>query len=131
ALGIPFIAKGVSETQAASRSLLLANHEPEHVHCCMRDQIEGRGCLIHPDAKCALESCDVCVFGTPCPPFSQFRGKRYHENSVASHDLVSVTMEDARDMLVLGQHKAVIMEQVPGFDMPEHSGASEDATFMR
>ena len=33
-------------------------------------------------------------------------------------------------MLVLGQHKAVIMEQVPGFDMPDHAGASTESTFM-
>ncbi|CAE7215305.1 unnamed protein product [Symbiodinium sp. CCMP2592] len=96
----------------------------------MRDQVQSCGCLKHPSGKCALESCDLCVFGTPCPPFSQFRGKRYRANSVAEHSQVDTTMEDARDMLVLGQHKAVIMEQVPGFDMPDHAGASTESTFM-
>ncbi|CAE7197677.1 unnamed protein product [Symbiodinium sp. CCMP2592] len=97
----------------------------------MRDQVQSCGCLKHPSGKCALESCDLCVFGTPCPPFSQFRGKRYRGSSVAEHSQVHTTMEDARDMLVVGQHKAVIMEQVPGFDMPDHAGASTESTFMR
>ena len=59
------------------------------------------------------------------------RTKRYCDGSVARHDLTAVTMEDARDMLLLGNHKAFILEQVTGFDKPEKAGGSADFSPMR
>ena len=50
------------------------------------------------------------------------RTKRYQDGSIASHPLSEITFRDARNMLMWGDHKAVFMEQVSGFDKPERAG---------
>ena len=76
-----------------------------------------------------MEVCDLAVFGTPCNPFSGMRVKRYRDGSVAHHPLADVTFRDAHRMLVFGQHKSLLMEQVAGFDKPLKAG--DDTTPMR
>ena len=132
ALGIPYVAKGASEPNAVFRKVLQANFCPEHMHRTMREQLSEDPCLCHPDARnCKIEACDLAVFGTPCPPFSSQRVKRFQDGSVAQHNLTSITTQDAMDMLCDVGHKAVIMEQVAGFDKAESAGGSADASPMR
>ena len=135
ALGIPFQYMEASDVWDVSRKVILANHPPKHLHECIRSQIEGHRCLLHAGDEgseaCAVREADLAVVGPPCPPFSRMRFKRYRDGSVAQHPQTDVTMVDTRDLLVLGQHKAVIVEQVLGFDDAEATGGSSDYSFMR
>ena len=125
ALDIPFVAVGASEPNAAFRSVIQANHCVEHMHGTMEEQVAGKACSFHRKASCCkLEACDVCVMGTPCNPFSDMRFKRYRDGTVSRHPLCEITLRDAKNMIVQGGHKAVIMEQVSGFDKPEATRAS-------
>ena len=116
---------GVSEPNAAFRSVIQANHCVEHLHGTMQEQVEGKACSFHRHASCCkLEACDLCVMGTPCNPFSDMRFKRYRDGSVSRRPLSDITFRDAKNMIVQGGHKVVIMEQVLGFDKSEAPRAS-------
>ena len=124
---------GASEPNAAFRDVIQSNVQVEHLHSTMLDQTEERPCLHHPEPlQCKLEACDLAVFGTPCNPFSDQRVKRYRDNSVSRHPLAEVTFRDATSMIVRGDHKCVVMEQVLGFDKREQLGScAESQTPMR
>lgn len=125
------MAESASECNACFRTVLQSNHEVKHVHQTMSSQVSGQPCLLHPHAEgCKLPEGDLCVFGTPCPPYSSQRSKRYVEGTVKQHPLWSVTFVDAVEMLVKHSHKAVVMEQVPGFDKVEASGLCTEETPM-
>ena len=111
----------------------MANHPPTHLHDNFRDQIEHETCRLHGPSqqKCGMQQSDLCVCGSPCPPFSTFRSKRFLEGSVRQHGQTDTTMLDARDMLLHGQHKAFILEQVPGFDQAETSRDSSESPMRR
>ena len=96
----------------------------KHLHGTMLEQTRGQPCIFHKDLGgcCEMEVCDLAVFGTPCNPFSDMRVKRYRDGSVVQHPLADVTFRDARNMLVHGQHKSLVMEQVAGFDKPFKAG---------
>ncbi|CAE7252717.1 unnamed protein product [Symbiodinium sp. CCMP2592] len=134
ALDIPFKAIGASEPNATFRAVAQQNFEIQHMHGTMQEQIEGRKCLRHEKCSdvscCPMEACDLCVFGTPCNPFSDLRMKRYRDDSVARHPLAEVTFRDAKSMIVQGDHRCIIMEQVAGFDKME-SGSDTLSTPMR
>ena len=107
---------------------MLANHKVEHVHPTFAEQNAGKPCILHPHSpSCARPvNADLGVFGTPCDPFSLQRGKRFHDGSVKQHALYSVTFTDALNFLLdPGAPKAVIMEQVEGFNEPESDSESE------
>lgn len=133
ALGIPYELVGASEINPSFRSVIQANFTVKHLHNTMKDQVDSAACLLHRDScdSCRLTPCDLAIFGTPCPPFSEQRTKRYRSGSVKEHPLTRVTMEDARDMIVLGGHKAVVMEQVQGFDRAEVAGDAEFTPMRR
>ena len=120
---------GASEPNAAFRDVIQSNVQVEHLRSTMHDQ----PCLHQPGAlQCKLEACDLAVFGTPCNPFSDQRVKSYWDNSVARHPLAEVTFRDATSMIVRGDHKCVVMEQVLGFDKREQLGScAESQTLMR
>ena len=132
-LGIPFTAVGASEINETARKIIMANHPPTHLHETLRDQVEHQTCRLHGQCqqKCGMQESDLCVCGSPCPPFSTFRSKRFLEDSVRNHELTDTTMIDARDMLLHGQHKAFILEQVPGFDKAETARDSSQPTPLR
>ena len=131
-LGIPFEAVGASDPCKCFRSVVSANYGPQHFHEFIEDQLRETPCLLHPDSEsCKLPECDICVCGTPCPPFSKFRAKRFSDGSVAAHQATDVTMRNARDLLASGLHKAFILEQVPGFDQAEESSDKYGVTPMR
>ncbi|CAE6931379.1 unnamed protein product [Symbiodinium sp. KB8] len=133
ALGIPFTAVGASECSQTAQKIIMANHPPTHLHDNFRDQIEHETCRLHGPSqqKCGMQQSDLCVCGSPCPPFSTFRSKRFLEGSVRQHGQTDTTMLDARDMLLHGQHKAFILEQVPGFDQAETSRDSSESPMRR
>ena len=133
ALDIPFKAVGASEANPAFRSVIQANFAVEHLHSTMMQQVDGEKCLLHAKTSCgcSLQSCDLCIFGTPCNPFSEMGTKRYRDGSIAQHVLAPVTFRDAKNMIVSGNHKAIVMEQVAGFDKPECAGSGKDTTPMR
>lgn len=84
--------------------------------------MDGSSCRLHPGEHCKIEGVDLCVMGSPCPPFSTQRSKRFHDGTVTDHPLYSVTFHDARDAIVDGGHKAIILEQVEGFAKPQVVG---------
>ena len=123
ALDIPFTAVGASECNALFRQVLSRNVDVRHLHGTMQEQVEGAPCIYHRKlGGCPLQSCDLAIFGTPCPPFSEMRVNRYKPGMVANHPLAQVTFRDAHNMLVHGGHRCVVMEQVAGFNKPESAG---------
>lgn len=132
-MGIPFTLAGVSEPNPDFQKVLTANFDPQHLHETIRDQVDGCACTLHPLAEgCSVADppCDLVCLGTPCPPYSDQRTTRYCAAGVDSHPLASITTEDARDMICLQNHKAIIMEQVSGFDKADQAG-KPDSTPMR
>ena len=125
ALDIPYRAVGAAEPNDAFRSVILSNFQVEHLHGTMAEQVAEKVCIHHKkcgQVSCSLTECDLCVFGTPCNPFSEMRVKRFRDGSVAQHPLASITFVDAKNMIVQGRHRCIIMEQVAGFDKPESAG---------
>ncbi|CAE7654418.1 unnamed protein product [Symbiodinium sp. CCMP2456] len=123
ALEIPFVCVGASDTDSGCREFLMLNHGAviQHMHSAMHDQTEGRPCHFHKDAEsCKLgKGHSIGVFGTPCPPYSQMRSKRYVTGSVKAHSSYSVMFTEA--ILWLQEHCpcVAVLEQVPGFDHRE------------
>ena len=126
ALEIPFTCCGVSEPNLVYQDFEKANHAAcvEHMHNTMSDQTVGAGCLLHPKSEeCNLgQGHSLAVFGTPCPPFSTMRTKRFQEGSVKSHQLHDVTFKESVQWLQSFRPAAAILEQVAGFDKPEVAG---------
>ena len=114
---------GASDPNAMFREVIKRNVEVEHLRGTMMEQTLEKECIFHKNCGgCTLEPCDLCVFGTPCNPFSEQRTKRYRDNSVVTRPLAEVTFRDAKQMVLKGQRKCLIMEQVAGFDKPEQAG---------
>ena len=98
ALDVPFTAVGASECNALFRQVLSRNVDVKHLRGTMREQIEGAPCIYHRKlGGCPLQACDLAVFGTPCPPFSEMRVGRYKPGTVANHPLAQVTFRDAHN----------------------------------
>ena len=122
ALDIPFKAMGASEPNMMFRSIIQRNVDVAHLHGTMLEQTQGKPCTLHKGScGCSMQVCDLCIFGTPCPPFSCQRVKRYQSGSVVDHPLAEITFRDAREMILFG-HRCVVMEQVAGFERPEEAG---------
>ena len=107
-------------------SLQERNVEVTHLHGTFLDQTLELPCLHHQHAsECKLQACDLCVFGTPCNAFSDAGVKRYRSGSIARHPLSQITFRDAKNMVVKGNHRCIVMEQVEGFNKPVCSDASQ------
>ena len=127
-LGIPFQLAGACDPTPECLDMVAANFEPQHMHRTIEEQNAGRPCLKHPKARsCQMAGADLLVMGPPCPPFSQQRSKRLREGTVKNHPAFNVTWNCAFSAITSKKHRAVIMEQVVGFDMPEKG---EDETPM-
>jgi site-specific DNA-cytosine methylase len=129
-MGVPFTAESTSECNPTFRQLAQANYIVNHVHETLSDQVEEQPCLLHyANAEtCKLPECDLGVMGTPCQPYSHQRVKRNHKGSVKEHPLYKVTFTDGLGM-VEKNHKALVLEQVIGFDDPED--ADDQASPMK
>ena len=99
------------------------------MHGAVEDQIRGKPCRCHPQS----EGCNIAqkgqiklaVLGTPCPPFSKQRPKRFQDGTVKSHSHYSVTFSSAVDFLARFEPMVGLMEQVDGFDLPFSTTDSE------
>ncbi|CAE8649286.1 unnamed protein product [Polarella glacialis] len=131
-LGIPIRCLGTSEPCEAFREFAQSNHDADHWHLTMQDQIEDKPCTIHKDATscCVVVQPDYLVMGTPCNPFSRQRNKRFHEKSVMQHELAQHTFTDAYLLLEKYEPPSATMEQSDGFSAPLHAG-SDDSPLKR
>lgn len=136
ALGIPFRSLGTSEPNASYRAYQILNTPSiEHMHCKMDEQAEGFPCQLHPAAGACFpgesQSPQIAVFGTPCPPFSRQRAKRFVKNSVEDHSAFSVTFTDTYKWLLVYQPVTAIMEQVLGFDCKDSVDSEGPTPYAR
>ena len=72
----------------------------------------------------------LAVLGTPCPPFSTQRTKRFKVNSVREHAAYGTTFNSTLAFLETFNPVTAVLEQVAGFDMPE-SEADETTPLTR
>ncbi|CAE7816659.1 unnamed protein product [Symbiodinium sp. CCMP2456] len=124
-LGIDFDIISVSEPCRAYREFCLANHENiAHVHLSMADQIHGAACERHCHAENCVIHCEpmLAVLGTPCPPFSVQRAKRFKAGTVQQHKAYKTTFESALLFLETFNPVTAVLEQVTGFDQFETAG---------
>lgn len=133
-MGIDFTAVSISEPSKPFRDFCLANHTVLHAHQTFQEQNQGKACLLHPQSPGCPNpaNADLGVFGTPCDPFSFQRCKRHQDGSVKGHLLYPVTFRDAiRFMSDPLAPKAVIMEQVEGFNEPDTPSSTEPTPMRR
>ena len=103
----------------------------KHMFADFESQVRDRFCVTHPGCH-SCKGCgtpelpmDLAVLGTPCPPFSQARTKRWADGSVEAHRFFATTFGTTYDFLERQNPAAVILEQVEGFDLPF---SQQDAT---
>ena len=134
-LGIPFRALGISEMNPAYQNFCKVNHLFEHLHATMEEQTCDAPCLLHSGVDhCSVasgaggefQSPTFACFGTPCPPFSPQRPKRFHSGSVQEHHAYMTTFQGAVSFMKRFEPKIAIMEQVEGFD--QRFSSDEDET---
>ena len=65
------------------------------------------------------------VSGSPCPPFSTQRPKRFSDGAVKAHAQFDLTMEQVIALYALYEPEKAVLEQVWGFCMPFCSGSDE------
>ena len=118
ALGLPFICLSTSEPEQAFRKFQTDNfgNLMLHQHEFMDHQTKGCKCCLHPDMPgCSVPvSPRVAVFGTPCPPFSKMRTKRFTTGS-QEHQMYAVTFQEWFDWALQMEPITGIGEQVLGF----------------
>ena len=130
ALEIPFVPVGAADINDRFRAYVQCTvREPvRHFHASMEDQVSGVCCTLHRgQAGCIGEPAgvvDIAVAGSPCPPFSMQRSKRYLDGSVEQHPLYYVTDDILPRWLVRFEPKFAVLEQVMGFDRPTEAGQS-------
>ncbi len=105
--------------------------KPTHWFRSMTDQCRGRPCAYHPcSLHCdgAPEEIDFGIAGTPCHPYSTQRSGRWEKTgptAVMAHEEFGVAMHDFFEWMTTFVPKALVFEQVAGFDKPLYSGANE------
>lgn len=132
-LGIPFTCVGMAEKNADFQEFLRLNFQPSHLHATIADQTQDAPCLLHPygeTCECSSEcgsqgSPDLACLGTPCPPFSRARPKRFCDGSVKGHSDYSTTFAGAVAFLTKYEPRVCIVEQVDGFGNPFSASDSE------
>jgi site-specific DNA-cytosine methylase len=127
-LGLPYIVESASEPDTSCRSFMAANYNITHMHYNLESQNAGHKCLSHPEkASCSPpQNCDFFIAGTPCPPFSRQRAKRFSHGSVKNHLAYGTTFTEFLDFLLIHEPRAGVFEQVLGFNLPE--GPTDDGT---
>lgn len=130
ALGVPFEVMGTSEPNSLYRDYQLANFPGiQHMHSTMEEQHMFSPCNLHPRADecrpCDGESPQLACFGTPCPPFSRQRQKRFASGSVKQHKAFEVTFVDAFRWLQAFEPIVAVMEQVEGFNIKESADVEQ------
>ncbi|CAE7348781.1 unnamed protein product [Symbiodinium microadriaticum] len=116
------------------QKMILANYQSElcHLHYGMEEQISGSACMFHREASggCSCAGADFGVSGTPCPPYSDQRYKRFHDGSVKSHPQDSVTAELLVRWLATLQPRAGLQENVTGWNKTDTNNQPDTTTSM-
>ena len=126
-----------SEANPNFRQFFLENNKPGtfgHVHRLVEDQVKGSPCELHPTAKkcralmmeskSELTEVDLMCSGSPCDPYSTQRSTRFSTGSVGSHCDYQTTFKHIVAAYMTFNPKVGIVEQVQGFLLPLHTGAS-------
>ena len=116
------------------QKMILANYQSElcHLHYGMDEQMSGSACMLHREATggCSCAGAEFAVSGTPCPPYSDQRPKRFHDGSVKSHPQDAITAELLVTWLGTLQPQAGLQENVTGWNKVEASSNQPTATSM-
>ena len=130
ALGIPHVLMSASDIDPHCAEFVLANFpdtKPTHFFPSLRAQTANQPCLLHEFAACPCVAAPVCpdfaIVGSPCHPYSTSRSKRYAQGSVKEHRENSVMMDEVMQWIQQHKAKAIVMEQVEGFDKPIEAGS--------
>ena len=68
---------------------------------------------------------DILFTGSPCPPFSTQRVKRFQPGAVVEHSLYRVTDTAVQRLILQEEPKKMVLEQVWGFCLPYDTTTSE------
>lgn len=106
------------------------NHSCDHMHGSLESQMKDERCLLHSAetgrACCALpHGVDFLCMGTPCPPFSRQRPKRFASGTVKQHRDANTTFMHAGAFLEKYEPRVAVLEQVEGFIMPMAAGETD------
>lgn len=86
----------------------------------LEEQVEDIADVADSDSGAML-----ACFGTPCPPYSTQRPKRFSDGAVKDHPSFNTTFVGAYNFLFKYEPMVAIMEQVEGFDLRFASGTDE------
>ena len=82
------------------------------MHESLEEQVEDIADVADSDSGAML-----ACFGTPCPPYSTQRPKRFSDGTVKDHPSFNTTFVGAYNFLFKYEPMVAIMEQVEGFDL--------------
>ena len=111
-LRIPYECVSASDSDPDCRAFMRANYPPTYMHTDWATQRES--C----PARSMFGKLDFFMMGTPCPPYSKMRHKRFANGSVSQHPQFYQT-EDLIMWLKAFEPGAGCLEQVDGFRMGE------------
>ena len=130
-----------SELVAAYRELCELNYGGKFTHffddvakqhagkeaCCfcsgtLAAQLSGP---CRPLLELERQEVDIMFTGSPCPPYSTQRTKRYVEGSVKAHPAFETTMTHVISLIKAYKPFRVVFEQVWGFAQPEVKGGRQ------
>lgn len=106
------------------------NHSCDHMHGSLESQMKDERRLLHSSetgrACCVLpHGVDFLCMGTPCPPFSRQRPKRFASGTVKQHRDANTTFMHAGAFLEKYEPRVAVLEQVEGFIMPMAAGETD------
>lgn len=87
-------------------------------------QVLGEPCDPMSDLRSG-SSIQIMTSGTPCPPFSTQRSKRFVDGSVKDHHAFDLTMEKLIELYAIYEPEKALLEQVWGFTLPFQAGGGE------
>ncbi|CAK9085091.1 unnamed protein product [Durusdinium trenchii] len=131
ALNLNYNILSASDPDLKCHKFLLANlahGKPTHWFKNLEDQMKNRPCCDHRYAQQCQASPvqpDLGICGTPCHPYSTQRANRFAAGSVDEHKEFNVAMEQFLKWFERFEPKALVFEQVMGFQMPFIAGGSE------
>ncbi|CAE7475668.1 unnamed protein product [Symbiodinium sp. CCMP2592] len=131
-LGVPAEFLSAADLNGDCQKIILANYQSDvcHLHPGMAEQISGSACMLHRDATCgcSCQGAEFAVSGTPCPPYSDQRHKRFHDGSVKAHPQDKITAELLVTWLVTLNPQAGLQENVTGWNKLDTSTHQRETT---
>ena len=131
ALNLPFNVLSAADPKEKCRTFVdenLHTQKPTHWFKDMQGQMSNSACRRHPYTS-TCQACpvlaDIGILGSPCHPFSTQRSHRFVEGAVEAHAEFDVAMKFFMSWIKEYEPCVQIFEQVMGFKLPFHRGASE------